>query len=95
MNFSGQAGSPWYYFLPGRFRAGLWTDINRYQLLRPLTYFTSRKLASGLKRIGFKKNDAVLVSTFYVSNIEAEIVETTFSFPKFWTVPGRFRFFYF
>ena len=25
----------------------------------------------------------------------AEIVETTFSFPKFRTVPGRFRYFYF
>ena len=29
-----------------------------------------------------------------IADPEAEIVETTFSFPKFWTVPGRFRFFY-
>ena len=28
-------------------------------------------------------------------SLQAEIVETTFSFPKFWAVPGRFRFFYF
>ena len=35
------------------------------------------------------------VACFVSGDIDAEIVETTFSFPKFRTVPGRFRFFYF
>ena len=36
-------------------------------------------------------------SSFLIQNdvgLHPEIVETTFLFPKFWTIPGRLRFFY-
>ena len=48
-------------------------------------------------RSRYRKDIAHLYHAFVYSSVSyllPEIVETTFSFPKFRTVPGRFRFFY-